>query len=56
MKEGDRRRATFADRYPNVDRWARGYGWIELGEDLLRLAWVGHAGEPDRRIRSLPLR
>jgi hypothetical protein len=40
MKEGDRRRSTFAERYPNVDRWVRGYGWIELGEDLPGRAFV----------------
>jgi hypothetical protein len=26
MKEADRHRATFAERYPNVARWVRGYG------------------------------
>ena len=40
MKEGNRHRSTFADRYPNVDRWVRGYGWIELGEDLPGRAFV----------------
>ena len=40
MKEGNRHRSTFADLYPNVDRWVRGYGWIELGEDLPGRAFV----------------
>jgi hypothetical protein len=40
MQEADRHRATFAERYPNVDRWVRGYGWIELGEDLPGRAFV----------------
>jgi hypothetical protein len=34
MKQPGRNRSTFAELYPNVARWVRGYGWIELGEDL----------------------
>ena len=34
MKVADRHRWAFAELYPNVARWVRGYGWIELGEDL----------------------
>jgi hypothetical protein len=40
MKQADRHRLTFAERYPNVARWVRGYGWIELGDDLPWNAFV----------------
>jgi hypothetical protein len=66
MKEGNRHRSTFADRYPNVDRWVRGYGWIELGEDLPGrsfvlaldeggIIWEGEATYPsvDDALRAL---
>jgi len=66
MKEGNHHRSPFADRYPNVDRWVRGYGWIELGEDLpgrsfvLALdeggtVWEGEAAYPsvDDALRAL---
>jgi hypothetical protein len=36
----NRRRRTFAELYPNVARWVRGYGWIELGDDLPGPAFV----------------
>jgi hypothetical protein len=66
MNESDRRRSPFADRYPNVDRWVRGYGWIELGDDLPGRAfvlaldeggtvWEGEAAYPsvDAALRAL---
>ena len=66
MKDANRQRWTFAERYPNVDRWVRGYGWIELGEDLpgrsfvLALdeggtVWEGEAAYPsvDAALRAL---
>jgi hypothetical protein len=40
MKDANRQRWTFAELYPNVARWVRGYGWIELGDDLPGPAFV----------------
>jgi len=28
---------TFAQRYPHIAKWVRGYGWIEWGDDLCPL-------------------
>ena len=28
---------TFAQRYPHIAKWVRGYGWIEWGDDLFPL-------------------
>lgn len=27
----------FAQRYPHIAKWVRGYGWIEWGDDLFPL-------------------
>jgi hypothetical protein len=32
-----RQRETFAQTYPHIARWVRGYGWIEWGDDLYPL-------------------
>jgi len=26
--------------YPNIARWVKGYGWIEIGSDGMRASWV----------------
>jgi hypothetical protein len=28
---------TFAQNYPHIAKWVRGYGWIEWGDDLFPL-------------------
>ena len=38
MKQVRRPQGPFAQAYPSIARWVRGYGWIEMGEDL-----PGHA-------------
>ena len=30
-------RSVVAGAYPNVAKWVKGYGWIELGDDLAPL-------------------
>jgi hypothetical protein len=32
-----RQRETFAQAYPHIAEWVRGYGWIEWGDDLFPL-------------------
>jgi hypothetical protein len=66
VKEAGRHRRTFAEAYPNVARWVRGYGWFELGEDLPGrsfvlaldeggIVWEGEATYPtvDDALRAL---
>ena len=60
---------TFAERYPHIAKWVRGYGWIEWGDDLFPLdrpsciraldegglIWAGKATYPtvDDALRDL---
>jgi len=59
---------SFAEAYPNIARWVRGYGWIELGDDLPGQAfiqaldeggsiWQGEASYPtiDAAFRALDM-
>jgi hypothetical protein len=32
-----RQRESFAQTYPHIAEWVRGYGWIEWGDDLFPL-------------------
>ena len=31
---------TFEQTYPNIARWVKGHGWIELGSDGMSSSWV----------------
>lgn len=66
MQKARDRQEPFAQAYPNVARWVRGYGWIEMGEDLPGntfiqaldeggLVWEGEATYPtvDDALRAL---
>jgi hypothetical protein len=66
MEDANRQRQTFAELYPNVARWVREYGWIELGDALPGpsfvlaldeggIIWQGEATYPtvDDALRAL---
>jgi hypothetical protein len=36
-RRSPRQLGTFAQTYPHIARWVRGYGWIEWGDDLFPL-------------------
>ena len=38
MKQAPGAQGPFAEAYPSIAKWVRGYRWIEVGEDL-----PGHA-------------
>ena len=60
---------TFGQSYPHIEKWVRGYGWIEWGDDLFPLErrsciraldeggliWAGKATYPtvDAALRDL---
>ena len=69
-QEGAKRQeSAFASAYPSIAKWVKGYGWIEMGDDLAPfghrsfvraldeggLIWAGEATYPtvDAALRAL---
>ena len=68
-RRSPRQLGTFAQTYPHIARWVRGYGWIEWGDDLFPLerrsciraldegglVWAGEGFDDVRLFASIQL-